>query len=63
MRIKKAIELQPGDDIVSLKSRPNINLYRGPVATTTVVDAGVQINYLRGGHVTVAEDDQVEIKS
>lgn len=55
-----AINLKPGDEIVGQDRFPN-SLYCGTVASTVVVDAGVQIN-LTDGHYTRPENTVFEIR-
>lgn len=54
---KKAIALEPGDHVHRIEGRPNINLYRGVVRNTVVVDNGLQVNYVGGMHVTLDDED------
>lgn len=53
---KKAINLQPGDHVLS-----PINALSGEVKATIVVDAGVQVHFVGGGHIVRPEDDLLEV--
>ena len=57
---KRAIDLQPGDECVG----PSVDFTeKGTVKSTTVVDRGVQINWVGGTWTIRPEDYNLEVKA
>lgn len=62
IKAKLAIDLKPGDKIVSDGTFPD-SLYSGVVKSVTVVDAGVQVNLAEGGCYTRPENHPFTVES